>query len=110
MNIRDIWNGSDSEHSRAAMEVEKLIGYSVHIEPEWELLWNELKGNFQDPGTFIPTISSILAGWCTSLSELAGRDENEEWTEELLENLKTRRRVNVIFEVRENFAMYTDVR
>jgi hypothetical protein len=100
MNIRDIWSNEDSELQKAIKGLGDLIGYSVVIDPEWELLWTEMKPNFPDPGTFIPSIARVVAAWCISLTELAGNDDNAAWTDELLERLKQRCLLKITLEVR----------
>jgi hypothetical protein len=36
----------------------------------------------------VPAIASSVAAWARALDELVGKDENEAWTEELLEKIK----------------------
>jgi hypothetical protein len=36
----------------------------------------------------VPAIASCVAAWARALDELVGKDENEAWTEDLLEKIK----------------------
>lgn len=74
---------------RSITALSGILGIPVQIEPEWPILWVELQNVFPDPGTFVPSVASVVSSWCTSLAALAEDDSNEAWTEALLEHTGT---------------------
>jgi hypothetical protein len=94
-NVRDVWNKPDSEVRTTILSVKKLLGTSFEVEPEWAILWNALSKHFPDPASFVPTVASIFVAWCKSLMEIAENEDNEDWTETLLEKLKLTRGVGL---------------
>jgi hypothetical protein len=99
MNIRDLWDKPDSDVQQSFDKLETLIGYIVILRPEWELLWSELKPNLPDNAGFVPAIASTVAGWCKALEDIVGDDQNEEWTEELLEKAGKSSAVKLVLNV-----------
>jgi hypothetical protein len=99
MNVRDLWDKPDSDVQLSFGKLQTLIGYEIVLRPEWDLLWNELKPNFPDNAGFVPAIASAVSGWCNALEEIAGDDQNEAWTEELLERVGKSNAVKVVLEV-----------
>lgn len=84
---------------KAITEAIKLIGHDISIEPEWQLLWTELQKHYPDPSRFVPDVARTVVTWCRSLCEIAEDDSNEEWTETLLEKLKSAHVLKVVFDV-----------
>jgi hypothetical protein len=74
------------QKSMAALQ--ELIGYEVSVDPEWQLLLVELESIYPDKADLIITISGCVTAWCRALAELLDDENNEEWTEGLLERLK----------------------
>jgi hypothetical protein len=64
------------------------VGLDVAIEPQWQMLWTELAGAFNEPELFAPTIADSVASWAGALGEICDDESNEDWTEELLEKVK----------------------
>jgi hypothetical protein len=108
VNIRDLWSKDDSEVQTSIAEVKKLIGHDVLIEPEWQLLWAELQKHYEDPSRFVPDIARAVVAWCRSLCEAAEDDSNEEWTETLLEKLKSVHVLKVLFDVSDQRCSVTE--
>jgi hypothetical protein len=49
----------------------------------------------------VPAIAASVAAWARALDEIVGKDENEEWTEELLEKIKeSGGRLKIVLQVR----------
>lgn len=99
INIRDLWTKDDSKLQKSISELKTLIGYDVHCEPEFALLWTALGKHFPDPGTFIPAISSVVISWCKAMVDLAEDERNAAWTDELLEKLTQTHALKLIIEV-----------
>ena len=99
VNIRDLWSKDDAEVQKRIAEVRQLIGHEVSIEPEWQLLWAELQKHYEDNSRFVPDVARVVSTWCQSLCEMAEEDSNEEWTETLLEKLKSTHLLKVLFDV-----------
>ena len=76
-----------------------MIGHDVLIEPEWQLLWPELQKHYEDNSRFVPDVARAVVAWCRSLCELAEDDSNEEWTEQLLEKLKSSHILKILLDV-----------
>ena len=58
-------------------------------DPEWKQLLPELSKTVKgSQDALVPAVASCVGAWARALDELVGKDENEEWTEELLERIK----------------------
>lgn len=99
IDIRDNWTKEESTLQKAQKVLADLIGYQIHSEPEWHMLWAELQPNFPDMSTFIPSISSIVTAWCNALTTILDDDKNSEWTEQLLEELSNTNTLKIRLEV-----------
>ena len=85
---------------KSIAEVKKLIGHDIVVEPEWQLLWAELQKHYSDNSRFVPDVVQVVVAWFRSLCELAEDDTNEEWTETLLDKLKSTHMLKILFDVR----------
>jgi len=103
MGIRDSWDNPDSDVQKSIAKLKSTLGVSIHITPQWQLLWTDLQPTYQDMGIFVPNLASVVYCWCTSLEALLDKGENEEWTEELLEKLGSTHGLNMLLEVQTRF-------
>ncbi|KAF2467950.1 uncharacterized protein BDR25DRAFT_266421 [Lindgomyces ingoldianus] len=99
LDIRDQWTKEDCELQLAFKEITKVVGYRISCSPDWHLLWTELKTLFPDPGTFIPNVRGIVVLWSRTLIDLLQDEQNEEWTEQVLEELSKTQFVKIHLEV-----------
>jgi hypothetical protein len=88
VNVRDLWDSSESEVKKEFASLKAVLGLDIAAEPQWQLLWTELKTNFKEPDQFVPTIAGATASWARALKSICDIDENEDWVEELLERVK----------------------
>lgn len=65
-----------------------VLGLDVAVEPQWQLLWAELKDSFKEQDQFVPTIARATSTWARALAEICDEEKNEEWVEEFLEKVK----------------------
>ncbi|RDB28047.1 hypothetical protein Hypma_002191 [Hypsizygus marmoreus] len=89
VDIRDLWDSPKSDLQTAMASLEKTLGHKIVPYVQWPILWNELKDNFADKTTFIPTISRIAVAWYERLLFRFDNDDFAEWTEQLLEQLSS---------------------
>jgi hypothetical protein len=87
VGIRDVWDNKDGDVQRSFAKIKDVVGHDVSINPEWYILWAELKQLFSEPGGFVPMIASGVTAWAAALVEIAENDSNEDWTEEMLEQV-----------------------
>ena len=89
VGVRDLWDSSESEVKKEFASVKSVLGLDVSAEPQWQLLWTELKDNFKEQDQFVPNIAGATAAWARALKNICDMDENEEWVDELLERCKS---------------------
>lgn len=99
MGIRDSWDNPDSDVQKSIAKLKSTLGVSVHITPQWQLLWADLQPTYQDMSIFVPNLASVVYCWCTSLEALLDKGENEEWADDLLERLGSTHGLNMLLEV-----------
>jgi len=104
MGIRDSWDNPDCDVQKSIAKLKSTLGVSIHITPQWQLLWTDLQPTYQDMGIFVPNLASIVYCWCTSLEALLDKGDNEEWTEEFLEKLGSTHGLNMLLEVQTRFS------
>lgn len=101
VGIRDLWNKADSDVQKQLKALHELLGYEVVVDPEWPLLLTELEAVYPDKGVFVAAVAGMVTIWCKAMGELLEDEENEEWTEGLLERLKeSYSRLKLFLEVR----------
>jgi hypothetical protein len=104
VNVRDLWDSPESEVKKEFASLKSVLGLDVSAEPQWQLLWTELKAHFKEPEQFVPNIASATAAWARALKNICDMDENEDWVEELLERVKSAgSMLRLELEVRLNF-------
>ncbi len=99
MGVRDHWDKDDGDLKKSIKDLKELLGHDVVVEPEWQLLLAELDKFYPDKGNFVATVARCVETWCKSLSELLEDEANEEWTDNLLERLKSWSRLRLCIEV-----------
>ncbi|KAF2179114.1 hypothetical protein K469DRAFT_695019 [Zopfia rhizophila CBS 207.26] len=87
VDIRDHWTKEDAPFQKASKSLSDLLGYRALCEPEWHMLWTELRPYFSDMSTFVPSVSSTMTAWCKTFTALLDEEKNAEWTEQVLEEL-----------------------
>ncbi|KIW02700.1 uncharacterized protein PV09_06138 [Verruconis gallopava] len=99
VNVRDLWSKDESDVQKAILEVKKLIGYDLLVEPEWQILWTELHQHYDEPGGFVPDIARVFIAWTRSICDIAEDDSNGSWIEALLERLKSAQVLKILFDI-----------
>jgi hypothetical protein len=61
------------------------VGVDIIIRPEWQALFAELESVYTDKATFVPAVVSCVHAWSQALTSLLDDEDNQEWTDELLE-------------------------
>jgi hypothetical protein len=79
--------------------LEDTIGYGVLLDPEWQLLWNELGSFFPDKENFVVIIAGVVKTWCQSVLELIDDEQNAKWSDILVTHLAARREIKLFLEV-----------
>ncbi|KAK3938770.1 hypothetical protein QBC46DRAFT_355624 [Diplogelasinospora grovesii] len=97
LGIRDHWTKEDGELQTSLKKLAELVGHEVVIDPEWQLLVNELDAFYPDKGNMVAIIAVGVWVWVKSIMELLEDTAHEEWTDTLLE--KAPSRVRLILEV-----------
>jgi len=69
------------------------------VEPEWPLLLVELDKYYPDKTNLVAIVAGCVATWCKSMTELLEDEAHEEWTETLLERVKSLSRIRLFLEV-----------
>lgn len=87
MDLREHWEKIDSPTQKSITALAELIGSSVTILLEPTILWGELRKHYPDQANFIPGITSVVKVWADVLTARLSDDDNEEWTEQLLDRL-----------------------
>jgi hypothetical protein len=100
MGIRDSWDKPDCTVQKAISELKDLLGYTVTITPQWQLLWTELKPYYPEMANFVPSVGGIVQAWCKSMEILLESDKNAAWTEKALEGMQGARGCTIRLEVR----------
>ena len=100
VDIRDHWAKEDTRVQSSFAKLSELVGYGISCDPEWPQLWIELKPFFTEPSTFIPIVSGIVAVWCESLYSLLDNEANEDWAEQVIEELSKNRSLKIVLEIR----------
>jgi hypothetical protein len=88
VGIRDHWDKADSQLQVAIKQLHEVLGFEVVVDPEWQLLIVELDKQYADKTAFIPAVAGCVTVFCRSMTELLEDENNEEWTETLLEKVK----------------------
>ena len=65
----------------------------------WPLLLVELDKLYPDKTNLVAVVAGCVETWCKSMIELLEDDSNEEWTDTLLERVKSWSRIRVFIEV-----------
>jgi hypothetical protein len=68
-------------------------------------LWSIFETHYQDPGTFVPSVTAVVVAWCDAFGAWLERDENEESVDKLLDYLKTVGRLELILNVWYDIAL-----
>jgi hypothetical protein len=71
----------------------------VTFDPEWPIIWTIFERHYPDPGTFIPSVTVVLAAWCDAFLFWLERVDNEEAVDKLLNILKTVGRLELALNV-----------
>jgi hypothetical protein len=86
--------------------VSTLLGYPIHFEPEWPILWGIYKDHYPDPATFVPTVAAAITAWCDAFISWLESSDNEESVDMLLDKLKEVGRFELVVNVNINFAFF----
>ncbi|KEZ43545.1 hypothetical protein SAPIO_CDS4458 [Scedosporium apiospermum] len=86
--VRDHWDSPESTVQASLAKLQSIIGYEVCISPEWPLLLAALGDHYSDKGNFVPAVAGVVKAWSEAAAQLLEDDNNEEWTEEVLDKLK----------------------
>lgn len=71
------------------------------MDPEWQLLLNELGDFYPDKLNFVQIIAGCVEAFANSVAELLDDEAaHEEWIETLLETVKQRSQLRLLVEVR----------
>jgi hypothetical protein len=101
IGVRDYWDKEDGSLQKSLKSLNELLGFEVIVNPEWQLLLAELDGCYPDKAGFVAAVSGCVSAWCKGMIELLDDESNEEWTETLLERLKSSwSRLRLFLEVR----------
>ncbi|KAF9873561.1 hypothetical protein CkaCkLH20_09020 [Colletotrichum karsti] len=87
--VRDHWTNEESPLQKALKELKEVLGLDIVVEPDWQLLLNDLDAEYPDKGDFAAAVAGTVEVWSKSATELLNDDKNAEWTESLLEKLKS---------------------
>lgn len=87
-DIRDLVTSPTSAVAIGIASLEKTIGYPVSLDAEWPILWATLQSYYVDPAVFIPSVSSVLVSWCDVFTAWLEAEENEDWVEKLIEEMR----------------------
>jgi len=98
--VRDHWDSPESTVQASLAKLQSIIGYEVCISPEWPLLLAALGDHYSDKGNFVPAVAGVVKAWSEAAAQLLEDDNNEEWTEEVLDKLKeSGSRLRLVLEV-----------
>jgi len=89
VGIRDVWDSPESTVQKAFSDLSSTLGYEIVANPEWALLLAEVGPLYSDQSSFVPAVAGTVSCWVKALAELLEDDNNETWTDELLEKLKS---------------------
>lgn len=88
VDLRDHWEKEDCPAKQSISALKELIGLGVTVIMEPTILWPELQKNYPDQGTFVPSIAAVVQAWADVLKGKLADENNEEWTEQFLEQVK----------------------
>lgn len=98
--IRDHWSNEGCPLQQTLKSLQEILGIEVDVNPEWQLLLAELEAEYPDNGDLVAAVAGTVDTWCKAATELLEDAVNEEWTEALLEKLKsTWSRLRLLIEV-----------
>lgn len=79
--------------------MKETLGYPVHLDPEWLMLWKMLQAYYPEQAIFVPNIASTIISWCDAFTTWLEDEKNEEDVDKLLEALKSKGRLEIVLEV-----------
>ncbi|KAH7347658.1 hypothetical protein B0T11DRAFT_143399 [Plectosphaerella cucumerina] len=99
IGIRDHWAAESSPPQTSLKKLAAVLGQAVVVDPEWQLLLNELGEFYADKLNFVQAVAGCVEVFANSATELL-EDEaaHEQWIETLLEKTKTRSQLRLFLE------------
>jgi len=99
LGIREHWDKEDGSLQTSLRSLKDLAGHEVVIEPEWPLLLVELDKYYPDKTNLVAIAAGCVETWCKSMTELLEDEAHEEWTDTLLERVKSWSQIRLFLEV-----------
>ncbi|KIM46758.1 hypothetical protein M413DRAFT_262028 [Hebeloma cylindrosporum] len=99
-DIRDKWISPKAEIHSTIASVKQMLGHEILPQVQWPFLYNTLKEQHADKGTFVPTISRVVEAFYERLSARLENEAKAEWTEQLLGELAKKSKWILEIEVR----------
>ena len=100
MDIRDKWDSPKAEIHSTIEALEETLGHKIVPQVQWPLLYNALKEQYADKGTFVSTISRVAEAFYERLSVKLENEATAEWTDQLLNELTKKSKWILEIEVR----------
>ncbi|KAL9943682.1 hypothetical protein ACHAQF_001889 [Verticillium nonalfalfae] len=101
IGVRDHWAAETGPTKTSLNKLASVLGRAVVVDPEWQLLLNELGGIYSDKLRFVQVVAGCVEAFANSTAELLEDEEaHEQWIETLLEKTKTQSRLRLFLEVR----------
>lgn len=97
MGIRDHWDNKDGSLQKSFEALKNAVGYSIMVQPEWQMLIAELDAQYPDKEILVANTARYTDLWCMSLLSILS--DGDAWAESLSERLKGRRRVVLLLNV-----------
>ncbi|EEY20156.1 conserved hypothetical protein [Verticillium alfalfae VaMs.102] len=99
IGVRDHWAAETSPTKTSLNKLASVLGRAVVVDPEWQLLLNELGGIYSDKLRFVQVVAGCVEAFANSTAELLEDEEaHEQWIETLLEKTKTQSRLRLFLE------------
>ncbi|KAG7128155.1 hypothetical protein HYQ45_012095 [Verticillium longisporum] len=99
IGVRDHWAAETGPTKTSLNKLASVLGRAVVVDPEWQLLLNELGGIYSDKLRFVQVVAGCVEAFANSTAELLEDEEaHEQWIETLLEKTKTQSRLKLFLE------------
>lgn len=99
-DIRDKWDSPKAEIHSTIASLKQTLGYKIVPQVQWPLLYNVLREQYADKGTFVPAISRVVEAFYERLSARLENEATAEWTDQLLGELAKKSKWILEIEVR----------
>ncbi|KAK2746326.1 hypothetical protein FQN57_003208 [Myotisia sp. PD_48] len=87
--IRAHWTKQESPVKKSIKALYEELGYKLIVEPEWQLLFNELH-SYYSKDNFVQVVAGCVQQCVDSLIDLLADSAHEQWIEKLLDYLESR--------------------